>query len=161
MLAYLIKRILISIPLVLGIVTIMFVMMRLAPGDPMDIYLERARQREMDPEVIELLRVKYGLDQPIHVQYVRWIAAVAKGDFGESFRHRRPVNQLLAEAIPYTLQLTVLAMLFDALIGITLGVVAAVKQYTALDKIVTLGSLMVYAVPGFWLALMLVMILSV
>jgi len=161
MLAYLVKRILISIPLVLGIVTIMFVMMRLAPGDPLDMYLESGRQREVDPEVIELLRAKYGLDQPIHIQYVRWISAVAKGDFGESFRHRRPVNKLLAEAIPYTLQLTVLALLFDALIGITLGVVAAVKQYTALDKVVTLGSLMVYAVPGFWLALMLVMVFSV
>ena len=126
MLAYLVRRILISIPLVLGIVTITFVMMRLAPGDPMDIYLEPQRQRQMDPEVIELLREKYGLDQPIHIQYVRWVSAMANGDFGESFRHRRPVSKLLAEAIPYTLQLTILALLFDALIGITLGVVAAV-----------------------------------
>jgi len=161
MLAYLTKRILVSIPLVLGIVTITFVMMRLAPGDPMNIYLEPQRQRQVDPEFIELLRQKYGLDQPIHVQYVRWLSAVSKGDFGESFRHRRPVNRLLAETIPYTLQLTVLALLFDALLGITLGVISAVKQYTALDKAVTLGSLMVYAVPAFWLALMLVMVFSV
>jgi peptide/nickel transport system permease protein len=161
MLAYSLKRILISIPLVLGIVTITFVMMRVAPGDPMDIYLEPQRQRQVDPEVIELLRAKYGLDQPIHVQYVRWLGSVVKGDFGESFRHRRPVSRLLAEAIPYTLQLTILAVLFDALIGIMLGIIAAVKQYTALDKAVTLGSLIVYAVPGFWLALMLVMVFSV
>lgn len=161
MLAYLAKRLLLSVPLLLGIVTITFVMIRLAPGDPMDIYLEPQRQRRVDPQVIELLRQKYGLDQPLHIQYVRWLGAVARGDFGESFRHRRPVNRLLAEAIPYTLQLTVLALVFDALIGILLGVIAAVKQYTALDKAVTLGSLIVYAIPGFWLALMLVMVFSV
>jgi len=161
MLAYTIKRLLISIPLVLGIVTITFVMIRVAPGDPLDMYLEPQRQRQVDPEIIELLRQKYGLDQPIHVQYWRWISNVAKGDFGESFRARRPVGRMLAEAIPYTLQLTILATLFDALVGILLGIIAAVKQYTALDKAVTMGSLIVYAVPGFWLALMMVMVFSV
>lgn len=158
---YLLKRLLQAVPLVLGIVTITFVMMRVAPGDPMDIYLEPQRQRQVDPEVIELLRKRYGLDQPIHVQYVTWVTNFVRGDFGESFRHRRPVNRLLAEAIPYTLQLTVLALLFDALIGIALGIIAAVKQYSLLDKTVTLGSLIIYAMPGFWLALMLVMVFSV
>lgn len=161
MLAYTIKRLLISIPMVLGIVTITFVMIRVAPGDPLDMYLEPQRQRQVDPEIIELLRVKYGLDQPIHIQYWRWISNVARGDFGESFRSRRPVGRMLAEAIPYTLQLTILATLFDALLGIMLGIIAAVKQYTALDKAVTMGALIVYAIPGFWLALMLVMVFSV
>ena len=76
MLAYTIKRLLISIPLVLGIVTITFVMIRVAPGDPLDMYLEPQRQRQVDPEIIELLRKKYGLDQPLHIQYIRWISAV-------------------------------------------------------------------------------------
>jgi peptide/nickel transport system permease protein len=161
MLAYTIKRLLISIPMVLGIVTITFVMIRVAPGDPLDMYLEPQRQRQVDPEVIELLRQKYGLDQPLHIQYIRWISNVARGDFGESFRSRRPVGRMLAEAIPYTLQLTILATLFDAFFGIMLGIIAAVKQYTALDKVVTMGSLVVYAVPSFWLALMMVMVFSV
>jgi peptide/nickel transport system permease protein len=161
MLAYTIKRLLISVPMVLGIVTITFVMIRVAPGDPLDMYLEPQRQRQVDPEVIELLRQKYGLDQPVHIQYVRWISNVARGDFGESFRSRRPVGRMLAEAIPYTLQLTILATLFDAFFGILLGIIAAVKQYTALDKAVTMGSLVVYAIPGFWLALMMVMVFSV
>lgn len=161
MLAYTIKRLLISVPLVLGIVTITFVMIRVAPGDPLDMYLEPQRQRQVDPEIIELLRQKYGLDQPIHIQYIRWISNVARGDFGESFRSRRPVGRMLAEAIPYTLQLTILATLFDAFFGIMLGIIAAVKQYTALDKVVTMGSLVVYAIPGFWLALMMVMVFSV
>jgi peptide/nickel transport system permease protein len=158
---YALGRLLQAIPLLLSIVTVTFFVTRLAPGDPMDIYLEPTRQRQVDPEVIELIRKKYGLDQPIHVQYVKWLGNVARGDFGESFRHRRPVNTLLAEAIPYTLQLTVLALLFDALVGIALGIVSAVKQYSLLDKTVTVGSLVVYAIPGFWLALMLVLVFSV
>lgn len=158
---YILKRLLYAIPLLLGIMTATFFMMQMAPGDPLDMYLEPQRQRQVDPEVIELLRKKYGLDQPIHVQYVRWLGNVLRGDFGESFRHRRPVSHLLAEAIPYTLQLTFLAVLFDALIGITLGIISAVKQYSLLDKVVTVGSLIIYAIPGFWLALMLVLVFSV
>ncbi len=161
MIHYILKRLFQAIPLLVGIVTVTFFIIRLAPGDPMDMYLEPTPQRQLDPEVIERTRKRYGLDQPIHGQYVRWVANVARGDFGESFRHRRPVNTLLAEAIPYTLQLTVLALLFDALIGIALGIISAVRQYSLLDKTLTAGSLIVYAVPGFWLALMLVLVFSV
>ena len=161
MLKYIAKRLLLSVPLVLGIVTATFFMARLAPGDPMDMYLEPQRQRQVDLEVIELLRKKYGLDQPIHVQYVTWLKNVAQGDFGESFRHRRPVKDMLVEAVPYTLQLTVLAIILDALIGITIGIISAVKQYSKLDKTVTIGSLIIYAIPSFWLALMLIMVFSV
>jgi peptide/nickel transport system permease protein len=161
MLKYILKRLLLSVPLVLGIVTATFFITRLAPGDPMDMYLEPQRQRQVDPEVIELLRKKYGLDQPIHIQYVTWLKNVAKGDFGESFRHRRPVKDMLVEAVPYTLQLTVLAIILDALFGITLGIISAVKQYSKLDKSLTVGSLVIYAMPSFWLALMLIMVFSV
>jgi peptide/nickel transport system permease protein len=160
-LKYILKRLLLSIPLVLGIVTATFFIARLAPGDPMDMYLEPQRQRQVDPEVIELMRKRYGLDQPIHVQYVTWVKNVAKGDFGESFRHRRPVRDIVAEAVPYTLQLTILALLLDALFGISLGIISAVKQYSKLDKTLTVGSLIVYAIPSFWLALMLIMVFSV
>jgi peptide/nickel transport system permease protein len=161
MLKYTIKRLLLSVPLVLGIMTATFFMSHLAPGDPMDMYLEQRRQSQVDPQVIELLRQKYGLDQPIHVQYVTWMKNFAKGDLGESFRYRRPVKDLLVEAIPYTLQLTFLAIILDALVGISLGIISAVRQYTKLDKAVTVGSLIVYAIPSFWLALMLIMVFSV
>jgi peptide/nickel transport system permease protein len=161
MLKYILKRLLLSVPLVLGIVTVTFFIVRLAPGDPMNMYIEQQRQRRVDPEVIELLRERYGLDQPIHIQYVRWLQNLAKGDLGESFRLRRPVRDMLVEAIPYTLQLTVLAVILDALFGISLGILSAVKQYSKLDKTVTVGSLVVYAIPSFWLALMLIMVFSV
>jgi peptide/nickel transport system permease protein len=158
---YVLKRLLQAVPLLLGIATVTFFLIHLAPGDPMDVHLDQRYRRDVDPELIEALRQKYGLDQPLHVQYVRWLGNLLQGDLGESFRYRRPVASLLAERIPYTLQLTVLALLADALIGLTLGVVSAVRQYTRLDKAITLGSLVVHSIPGFWLALMLVLLFSV
>ena len=158
---YLLKRLLHAIPLLLGILTITFFMIHLAPGDPLDMYVQPERRHQMDPETLELLRHKYGLDQPVPIQYVKWVNNVLHGDLGESFGSRRPVRTMLAEAIPYTLQLTVLALILDALIGIALGIIAAVKQYSVLDKTVTVGSLIIYAIPGFWLALMLVLLFSV
>lgn len=161
MLRYILKRLLQAIPLLLGIATITFTMVHLAPGDPMDMYMEQRFQRDVDPQVIELLRKKYGLDQPLPVQYVKWIGNIARGDFGESFRYRRPVASLIAERVPYTLQLAVLALFFDALIGIALGIISAVRQYSRTDRTITVGSLVMYSIPGFWLALMLVLVFSV
>ncbi len=161
MIRYILKRLVQAIPLLLGIATVTFFIVHMAPGDPMDFYLEQRYDRNIDPELIELIRQKYGLDQPLHVQYVKWLGNLLQGDLGESFAHRRPVSALLAETIPYTLLLTVLALLVDALVGIFLGILSAVKQYSALDKTVTFSSLIIYSVPGFWLALMLVLVFSV
>ena len=161
MLRFILKRLLQAIPLLIGIATITFTMVHLAPGDPMDMYMEQRSQREMDPQVIELLRKKYGLDQPVPVQYAKWIGNIARGDLGESFRYRRPVTSLIAERVPYTLQLAVLALFFDALIGIALGIISAVRQYSRTDRAITVGSLIMYSIPGFWLALMLVLVFSV
>lgn len=159
MLTYIVKRLLLSVPLILGIVTATFFLSHLAPGDPVDLYLQP--QSQMDPEVIERVRQDRGLDQPIHVQYVTWLANSARGDFGESFLLRQPVKDLLARTVPYTLLLILVALLVDALLGISLGVVSAVKRGTKLDRALTLGSLTLYAVPGFWLALMLILVFSV
>ncbi len=158
---YVVKRLLQAIPLLVGIATITFFIVHIAPGDPMDVHMEKQRRKEVDPQVIALLRKKYGLDQPLPVQYVKWLRNLAHGDLGESFSYRRPVASLIAERIPYTLQLTVLALLLDALIGISLGVISAVKQYSLVDKTITLGSLIIYSIPGFWLAIMLVLVFAV
>ena len=159
MLKHIVKRLLLSVPLILGIVTATFFLAHLAPGDPVDLYLQP--QRQVDPEVIERIRQERGLDQPIHVQYVTWLASSARGDFGESFLLHRPVKDVLAETVPYTLLLILAALLVDALFGISLGVVSAVKRGSRLDRAVTLGSLTLYAMPGFWLALLLILVFSV
>jgi peptide/nickel transport system permease protein len=161
MIRYILVRLLQAIPLLLGIATVTFFIVHLAPGDPMDMFLEPRFRRQVDPEVIELLRQKYGLDQPIHVQFAKWLGNLLQGDFGESFRYRRSVAGLIMERVPYTLQLTIPALFFDALFGLSLGILSAVRQYTRLDKTLTLGSLAIYSIPGFWLALMLVLVFSV
>ncbi len=159
MLAFIAKRLLLSVPLILGIVTATFFLAHLAPGEPVDLYVQPHRQ--VDPAVIERVRADRGLDQPLHVQYVRWLANTARGDFGESFGLRRPVRDVLAETVPYTLLLIVAALLVDAILGITLGIVSAVKRGSRLDRVTTLTSLTLYAMPGFWLALMLILVFSV
>jgi peptide/nickel transport system permease protein len=159
MLAFITRRLLLAVPLILGIVTATFFVAHLAPGDPVDLYLQP--QRQVDAEVLERVRRDRGLDQPLPVQYVRWLADSARGDFGDSFRLHRPVRDVLADTVPYTLLLILAALLVDALLGISLGVLSAVKRGTRLDRTVTLGSLVLYAMPGFWLALMLVLVFSV
>lgn len=161
MIRYAFKRLLQAVPLLLGIATVSFFIVHLAPGDPTDMFLGPEFRREMDPELIEMVRERWGLNDPLHVQFLHWIGNLAQGDLGQSFRYRRPVVDLIWERIPYTLQLTLLALLVDALLGIALGIVSAVKQYSLVDKTVTLGSLVVYSIPGFWMALMLVLVFSV
>ncbi len=107
MIRYILVRLLQAIPLLFGIATVTFVIVHLAPGDPMDMFLEPRFRRQVDPEVIELLRQKYGLDQSIHVQFAKWLGNMIHGDFGESFRYRRSVAGLILERVPYTLQLTI------------------------------------------------------
>ena len=161
MVRFIIKRILLAIPLLFGIVTLIFIVIHIAPGDPMEMLTNQMQRHVPDPQIIEAFRIKYGLDQPIHIQYIKWLQNCLAGDLGESFRYHRPVTTLIAERIPFTLQLTLLALFFDAFFGILLGIVSAIKQYTLTDKILSVGSLVIYSIPGFWLALMLVLIFSV
>jgi len=158
---YILKRLLQAIPLLLGIATITFLIVHIAPGDPMDVFMEKQQRKELDPRVIEALRHRYGLDQPLPVQYAKWLRNLAHGDLGESFRYRRPVLDLIEERIPYTLQITVLALLLGAVLGIALGIISAIKQYSLLDKVTTVTSLIFYSMPEFWLAVMLVLAFSV
>lgn len=163
---YVVKRALQAIPLLIGIATILFVVMHIAPGDPIEMYLQRHREtfatgRAFDPNLEQAIRHKYGLDRPIPVQYVIWLRQLAHGDFGESFQYHKPVSALIAERLPYTLQLTVLSLLLGALVGIAIGIISAVRQYSVVDKTVTLSSLVVYSIPEFWLAVMLILLFGV
>ncbi len=161
MIRFIIKRILYSIPMLLGIASLIFFVIHIAPGDPLEMLINQYQRNVPSPETIAAFRIKYGLDDPISVQYFKWLQNCLSGDLGESFRYHRPVTTLIAERIPFTIQLTFLALLFDALFGILLGILSAVKQYTLTDKIISVGSLIIYSIPGFWLALMLILIFSV
>lgn len=156
MTTYVIRRLLQAIPLLWGILTIIFLLIHLAPGTPFDTLLGT----QMPAEVREGLIRTYGLDQPLLVQYVRWLWAFVRGEWGVSLVDFRPVSALLAERVPNTLLLSGLALLLIFLTGVTLGVLQAVRQHSWSDKVLTLAALFIYSMPSFWLAIMLVLLLS-
>jgi peptide/nickel transport system permease protein len=153
---YIARRLFGAIPLVLGIATIIFFVVNLAPGDP-TLYL---LSPGMSAEVMEQLRVNYGLDQPVHVRYVRWLGAMLTGDFGHSFTFDRPVLDVLLGFLPNTLLLSGCALALAFLAGIVLGAIQAVKQYSGLDSVLSVVLLFFYSMPSFWLALMLILTFS-
>ncbi|MBW3534488.1 MAG: ABC transporter permease [Gemmatimonadetes bacterium] len=156
MAAYLLRRVLGSIPLVLGIATIIFFVVNLAPGDPTQLLLSPG----MRPEVLEQMRANFGLDQPIHVRYLKWVGALLTGDFGYSFSHSRPVLSVIGDMLPNTLLLSGLALLVSFAVGMLLGIVQAVRQHSATDSVLSVVALFFYSMPSFWLALMLILTFS-
>jgi peptide/nickel transport system permease protein len=112
------------------------------------------------PEVVEQLRENLGLDQPVHVRYAKWLGAFATGDFGMSVAQSRPVLDILKEALPNTLVLSVLALLLVFIAGIALGALQAVRQHSAFDRSSSVAALFFYSMPPFWLALMVMLLLA-
>jgi peptide/nickel transport system permease protein len=153
---YLLRRLLGAIPLLLGIATIVFFAVNLAPGDP-TLYFVRPG---MTAEVIQQMRVNFGLDQPLHIRYVKWLAAMLTGDFGYSFSHSRPVLEVLMDFLPNTLLLSGCALVVSFVAGIVIGTIQAVRQYSMLDSGASVVLLFFYSMPSFWLALMLILTLS-
>jgi peptide/nickel transport system permease protein len=150
---YLVKRILMLFPLFLGITLITFVVIHLAPGEPVEM------QVSMSPKVSAAARARlrefYGLDKPLHVQYGIWLSHLAKLDFGRSFApDNRPVLDKIKERIPITLSLNVIALILEFGIALPIGVLAAVKRDTLIDRGISVFVFLGFAVPTFWLALL-------
>jgi peptide/nickel transport system permease protein len=160
MLPYLLRRLLISIPLLLGILCMSFVMLKLAPGEPTVIQQDlQARQSGAQRET---LRQLYGLDKPIHVQFGRWVWRAVRLDFGRSYSpDARPVMDKIAERIPITLGLNVLELLVIFSVAIPLGILSAIRQYSIFDKATTVFVFVGFATPDFWLALLLMILFGV
>ena len=154
MLRYLFRRLLTLIPLLFGITLISFMVIHLAPGEPTDI------QTQMNPqagtELQERLRIQYGLDQPLHVQYGKWLSQLVQLDFGESFAtDRRPVFDKVVERLPVTMLLNVLSILLILAVSIPLGIASAVRRNSGFDRATTMLVFAGFAMPSFWLALLL------
>jgi len=156
MISYLLRRILGAIPLLLGILTIIFFVVHLAPGDP----TARFFSPNVAPEVIEQMRRNLGLDQPLHVQYFKWLWSFLRGDFGYSFGQMRPINEILPEVLWNTVQLTMISLVVIFAVGMLIGIVQAVRQYSFADNVLTFLALFFYSMPSFWFALMLILIFS-
>ncbi|HHW18107.1 MAG TPA: ABC transporter permease [Firmicutes bacterium] len=152
MLNYIVRRLLQMIPLLIGISIINFTIMHLAPGDPVLLLSER----NATPEELARIRALYGLDEPIHVQYVKWLGHVLKGDFGRSFVDGRPVMDHILERLPYTLYLNFIVMIIIYLVAIPVGVISALRQYSKFDHAVTFLTFLGQALPSFWFALLLI-----
>ncbi|MBI4574561.1 MAG: ABC transporter permease [candidate division NC10 bacterium] len=160
MLAYLIRRLLISIPLLLGILCLSFVMLKLAPGEP--TIVQQDLQMRATGAQRETLRQLYGLDRPIYVQFGRWLWRVARLDFGRSYSpDGRAVLDKIAERIPITLGLNILELIIIFSVAVPLGILSATRQYSTFDKSMTLFVFVGFATPDFWLALLLMILFGV
>ena len=159
MIAYTARRLAQMIPLLFGISVILFAVVQAAPGGPEGALLESGRF--IDPAVIEAYRERLGVDQPVHIQYVRWLSAAVSGDLGTSFSTTRPVTEMIGERLPATLELMGAAFIVAAVLAIGLGIVSAVYQYSWFDHLGTGLSFVGIAMPVFWLALILQLIFGV
>ncbi|SES79674.1 ABC transporter permease subunit [Thorsellia anophelis] len=158
MLTFILKRLLMLIPTFLGITLLTFSLVRLIPGDPVEIMMG---ERGLDPAYHAEVLKNLGLDQPLHIQYGRYLMDILQGDFGRSFTSQDTVWAEFFERFPATFELTIFAMLFAVVVGIPLGVLAAVKRGTIFDHGVMGLSLTGFSMPIFWWALILIMFFSV
>lgn len=157
-LGFIVERLLQLIPVLIGISLVVFLMMALTPGDPVEIMLG---DQLATAEQKESLRRDMGLDLPAAERFVRFVKNALGGDFGRSFFHRRPVAEVIAERLPATIELTIVAMLIALAVAIPLGVLAAVRRGSLIDKAATVVSLVGVSMPGFWLGIMLILLFAV
>ena len=155
---YLLRRLILLLPSVLGISLILFVLLALAPGDP---FGELATNPNIPPEVREALRVKFGIDDPIFVRYVRWLIAMLRGDWGFSFASRVDVDTLILQRIPATLYVVGSSQLVALLVALPVGVYAAVRPYSIFDQIANTFAFIGFSLPTFFTGLLLILIFSV
>jgi peptide/nickel transport system permease protein len=156
--SYIAKRLLTAIPTVLGIVTIVFFVLHLSPGDPINLMIPPDLPSSVRAERIEAINERYGFNQPLYVQYGQYIWNVAQFDLGDSLRQQTPIVDDLARRIPNTLQLGILSLTISATLGIGLGVISAIKHGSLTDNFTMLGALAGVSMPNFWLGLLLMLL---
>lgn len=149
------------IPTLFGITFITFLIIQLAPGSPAELKIRAdqasAFNEQYTKEVIEQTKKLYGLDKPIHIRYWIWLKQIVTLNFGESYKDHRPVLQILLERIPVSLQLSFISIFLVYLLAIPLGVFSAVKQKSLADRIITIALFILYSLPNFWVAMLLIL----
>jgi len=157
MIRFLVRRLLLTIPVLLGVATLVFALIHLVPGDPVQAMLGESAS----PADIMELRARLGMDRPLYVQYAGFLEGVARGDLGTSLRTSQPVSEAIAERLPATFELAFAAMFAAVVIAIPLGVLAAARAGTAVDHLTTTLALVGISVPNFWLGPLLAIVFSV
>ena len=162
MLGYALRRLVLALPLLIGITFVSFLVIHLAPGEPTELQGGEVTSTQSDRELRERLREIYGLDKPLHVQYWSWLTRLARLDFGRSFSpDARPVLQKIGERLPVTLLLNIVELAIIVVLAIPIGVFSATRQYSKFDKVTTVFVFVGFATPDFWLALMLMILFGV
>lgn len=157
MLKVILKRLLQVIPTLLIVVTITFVLTRMLPGDPVTAMVGD----QADPAVMEQIRTEMGLNDSIPKQYLRYLGEVATGNFGRSYYYNQPATAVILDRLPNTLVLSLCSLTISVLLGVSFGVISAIKQYSVWDYLFTVLALIGVSMPVFWLGLMLVLVFSV
>lgn len=158
MLSFIIKRLIQAILMIIGVSVILYTLIKLMPGDPFQMYLENP---SASPEVIEAVRIKYGLDQPIPIQYLNWLKNTIRGDWGRSYSNQRPVMELIGMKFQATLILASFSFVLAVLIAIPMGIFGAIKKGKLFDYLSTGLNYLGISMPVFWFALMLQLLFSV
>lgn len=158
MLTFILRRLALLVPVLLGVSLVVFTLIHLIPGDA--ALLAIGYEQRITPEQRALVRKSYGLDQPLPVQYWKWMSHVLRGDFGRSLRTKRPLTEELKLRLPVTIELTLLAGLIGTVPAVGVGVLAAVRRNSGLDYAATVGTLLGVSVPNFLLATLLVLLFS-
>lgn len=153
---YIIKRLLMMIPVIIGVSFLVYFIMALTPGDPARMILGETAPQES----VDALREELGLNDPIPIRYINYMKDLLRGDMGNSYKTGRPVFQEVMELYPATLQLAFWGMLFSVLLSIPIGILSATKQYSIMDNISMVFTLIATATPNFWLGLMLIIVFA-
>lgn len=161
MTSYIIRRIAMGIFVVFLVTVMVFLFIRLLPGDPLTIYLNKTDMQQLTEEQLHDLRVKFGLEKTLPLQYVDWIGGIFHGDFGQSVIYDVDVSVLLKERLPVTLYLGLLAFIISGVVGIAFGLVCALKRSTWIDTLVTLLANVGVTMPSFWVGIILLYLISV
>lgn len=156
-LATFVKRLLQSIATLAGASVVVFILVRVVPGDPVELFASEA----LPPEVVEQQRQAFGLDKPLPIQYLIWISHAVTADFGVSWRHNRSASEVILERFPATLELATLAFVFAVLVGMMLGVLAAVHRGSVWDYTLSAVAVIGQGIPIFWLGIMLILFFAV
>lgn len=160
--AFLIRRLLGMIPSFLGITLVVFIIVRLAPGDPLSMRGDLALQANAtSAKAMEEYRELLGLNDPLLIGYGKWLLKLAQGDLGTSFKYSRPVTEMIFEALPITLGLSVVALFITYLVAIPIGIFSAVRPGSPLDRVLTLVLFVLYSLPSQWVGILLIVSLGV
>src|SRR5215475_2894409 len=155
-LAYATRRLLLAIPLLLGMSVLVFGLMRIIPGDPAVTVLGY----KATPDTVRALRAAFHLDEPLLQQYLRWLGGIVHGDLGIDFRQNEPIGQMILDRLPVTLELTLLAAVCAALLGVPVGLLAGARRRGAADRASLALGLLGISIPDFWLGIILILIFS-